>query len=99
MDASENDRIYQTALQQARDEAEPTRRERADQLIREALDAFVDPDAQIDLRDWVKTAREYLGDNDQGERSHRPRSLTRAEQLEALADNGCDTWEEYRGER
>lgn len=25
--------------------------------------------------------------------------LTRHEQLEALADHGCDTWEEYRGER
>lgn len=27
------------------------------------------------------------------------RKLTRQEQLEALADRGCDTWAEYRGER
>lgn len=27
------------------------------------------------------------------------RRLTRQEQLEGLADRGCDTWEEYRGER
>jgi hypothetical protein len=25
--------------------------------------------------------------------------LTRQEQLQELADRGCDTWEEYRGER
>jgi hypothetical protein len=25
--------------------------------------------------------------------------LTRQERLQALADAGCDTWEEYRGER
>lgn len=29
----------------------------------------------------------------------RLRRLTRQEQLEALADRGVDTWEEYRGER
>ena len=29
----------------------------------------------------------------------RGRRLTREEQLEGLADRGCDTWEEYRGER
>lgn len=28
-----------------------------------------------------------------------PRPLTRAEQLEALADAGIDTWAEYREER
>ncbi len=28
-----------------------------------------------------------------------PRKLTRQERLEAMADSGCDTWEEYRGER
>ena len=28
-----------------------------------------------------------------------PRRLTRQEWLEGLADRGCDTWEEYRGER
>jgi hypothetical protein len=28
----------------------------------------------------------------------RPR-LTRNERLQGLADRGCDTWEEYRGER
>lgn len=28
-----------------------------------------------------------------------PRKLTRNEQIEALADSGCDTWEDYRGER
>lgn len=28
-----------------------------------------------------------------------PKKLTRQEQLEALADRGTDTWEEYRGER
>lgn len=27
------------------------------------------------------------------------RKLTREERLQGLADNGCDTWEEYRGER
>lgn len=27
------------------------------------------------------------------------RRLTRHEQLQALADSGCDTWEEARGER
>lgn len=25
--------------------------------------------------------------------------LTRQERLQGLADSGCDTWEEYRGER
>ena len=29
----------------------------------------------------------------------RTRKATRQEQLEALADRGIDTWEEYRGER
>lgn len=29
---------------------------------------------------------------------HAP-TLTRQERLEGLADRGCDTWEEYRGER
>lgn len=29
----------------------------------------------------------------------RPERLTRNEQLQELADSGCDTWEEYRGER
>ncbi len=33
------------------------------------------------------------------EPEERPRKLTRQEQLEALADSGCDTWSEYRGER
>lgn len=28
-----------------------------------------------------------------------PRKLTRTERLQGLADSGCDTWEEYRGER
>lgn len=28
-----------------------------------------------------------------------PRRLTRQEQLEALADRGIDTWEDYRGEK
>lgn len=34
-------------------------------------------------------------------REDRPagRRLTRHEQLQALADSGCDTWEEARGER
>ena len=32
-------------------------------------------------------------------RSRPPTRLTRHEQLEALADHGVDTWEEYRGER
>lgn len=27
------------------------------------------------------------------------RTLTRQERLQGLADSGCDTWEEYRGER
>jgi hypothetical protein len=27
------------------------------------------------------------------------RKLTRQERLQGLADRGCDTWEEYRGER
>jgi len=27
------------------------------------------------------------------------RKLTRNERLQALADSGCDTWEEFRGER
>ena len=31
---------------------------------------------------------------------HAPRRrLTRYERLEALADSGCDTWSEWRGER
>lgn len=29
----------------------------------------------------------------------RQRRLTRHEQLQALADSGCDTWEDARGER
>ncbi len=29
----------------------------------------------------------------------RPRRLTRQERLQGLADRGCDSWEEYRGER
>ena len=28
-----------------------------------------------------------------------PATLTRTERLQGLADRGCDTWEEYRGER
>lgn len=28
-----------------------------------------------------------------------PRRLSRYERLERMADDGCDTWEEYRGER
>lgn len=28
-----------------------------------------------------------------------PRKLTRHERLQALADSGCDTWQEKRGER
>ena len=27
------------------------------------------------------------------------RKLTRNERMQGMADNGCDTWEEYRGER
>ena len=27
-----------------------------------------------------------------------PRRLTRHEQLQHMADAGCDTWEDYRGE-
>lgn len=28
-----------------------------------------------------------------------PRRLTRQEHLQGLADRGCDTWEDYRGEK
>lgn len=38
----------------------------------------------------------FLRDYDR--RRPRPR-LTRQERLQGLADSGCDTWEEYRGER
>ncbi len=34
-----------------------------------------------------------------GEEQEHARKLTRQERLEGLADSGCDTWEEYRGER
>ncbi len=33
------------------------------------------------------------------EEDHPCRPLTRHERLQELADRGCDTWEEYRGER
>ena len=29
----------------------------------------------------------------------KPRKLSRHEQLQALADSGVDTWEDYRGEK
>lgn len=34
-----------------------------------------------------------------GADTDRIRKLTRQEQLEGLADRGCDTWEDYREER
>ena len=38
-------------------------------------------------------------DLETGETDDPIRKLTRHEQLEALADAGCDTWEEFRCER
>ena len=50
--------IIEKGIEQLREEAGalPT----ANQLIREALEAFTDSDSPIDLREWVKTARAYL---------------------------------------
>lgn len=52
--------IFKTAARQLHQEQTPTRTEQAEQLIREALDAFIDPEARIDLREWVRSARGYL---------------------------------------
>ena len=59
---TERDTIYRIAARQLHQEQQPTRAELAERLIREALDAFINPDAPIDLRGWVKSARAYLGD-------------------------------------
>ena len=57
-------------------------------------------------RDVVYNEREVEDDPDQeepclpdGTPIFKSRKITRQEQLQGLADRGCDTWEEYRGER
>ena len=57
---TERDTIFRIAREQLREEQTPTRAEQAAHLIREALDAFVNPEARIDLREWVQSARAYL---------------------------------------
>lgn len=57
---TERETIFRIAREQLREEQRPTRTEQAAQLIREALDAFVNPEARIDLREWVQSARAYL---------------------------------------
>jgi hypothetical protein len=37
-----------------------TRDELAEQLVREAYDAFTNDQSRVDLKDWVKTARGFL---------------------------------------
>lgn len=49
-------------------------------------------DLHIHLR-----VEEDVEDEPEDEAPRRP--LSRHEQLQGLADQGCDTWEEYRGER
>lgn len=38
-----------------------------EQLVREAYDAFVNPLAPIDLRDWIRSAEQALGIPQQGD--------------------------------
>lgn len=40
----------------------------------------------------------HTGDHSWFRRFRRER-MTRQEKLQGMADRGCDTWEEYRGER
>lgn len=46
---------------------------------------------------WFKTAKNECPEC--GDVLRRPTKMTRQDRLEALADSGCDTLEEYRGER
>jgi hypothetical protein len=51
------------------------------------------------LHDAVRAVFPEEAKDDEPDDEPRPRRLTRTERQQALADRGCDTWEEYRGER
>ncbi len=65
------------------------------ELEKEVLQALrkIDGDCDIEVMDT-----ERIGDMEPPNDEPR-RKLTRQERLQGLADSGCDTWEEYRGER
>lgn len=57
--------IYRAGVNQAIERRARERRTRppidvANQLIREALNAFTDPETVIDVRDWIKAAQAHL---------------------------------------
>lgn len=54
--------------------------------------------AVIDCDDWPDEGNRYCPRHDYLNKLPR-RHLARHERLQAMADSGCDTWEEYRGER
>lgn len=83
---------------------EDTLRETADWMVsaearraieKEVLNALrkIDGDCDAEVMD-----AECVGTLDE-EDDEPKRKLTQQERLEGLADSGCDTWEDYRGER
>lgn len=68
MNSQDTERIYQAALRQAREQKSDDHQEQADQLLREALSLFLDPESIIDLRDWVRSAQQHLGVDRAGSR-------------------------------
>ena len=55
--------------------------------------------AEIVYLDSEVVATRSDADDDAADNDARHPSLTRSERHQLAADHGCDTWEEYRGER